>query len=94
MENFIPVEQMQNAPIEINQIIGDMDAAAIPITSLESTVQKNLDEYNEGKEEKDQMHWGMIAEKKFIPPDELLDSRQKLSDSVSKINLLLVNYLH
>ena len=85
--------ELENSPNEMNELYNYMDMVAEPLGDLEKAIQKKLSETNKNRDNDHKLDRGKIREQNFVSPDQLRDVREKLSEKISKINILLNNYL-
>lgn len=77
----------------MNELYNYMDMVAEPLGDLEKAIQKKLSETNKNRDNDHKLDRGKIREQYFVSHDQLRDVREKLSENISKINILLNNYL-
>ena len=85
--------ELENSPNEMNELYNYMDMVAKPLDDLEKAIQKKLSETNKNRDDDHKLDRKKIREQYFVSPDQLRDVREKLSENISKINILLNNYL-
>ncbi len=94
-ENFgilknIPQDQ---APIELNNLTNFLNMMGDPLTELEGSIRDKISEENKKNPDGKKIKREKAREYYFLTPDELRNAREKLSENISKVNILLNNYL-
>ena len=91
-EIFTP-EQQEQMPYELLTLSQSLSVMGTPLLTLDRQISKNLDKENEGKKDEEKLRQDEINEEYYITPDELREARAILSDNITKVNILLNNYL-
>ena len=88
--NEIPQDQ---APFEMNNISNFLNMLGDPLLELESAISEKLDAENKDKPDDKKLKRKDVKDEYFLTPDELRSAREKLSENIGKVNILLTNYL-
>ena len=91
--SIFPQQQQNQLPFEMVTIAHTLAVMGNPLSTLNNQVQDYIDEKNKDKAENEKIKRNDIREAKTLSVDQLRQAREKMSENVAKINILLFNYL-
>ncbi|MBQ6343480.1 MAG: hypothetical protein IJI41_10175 [Anaerolineaceae bacterium] len=93
LQEFFPEEARQNLPWEFTMIMSDIAGFGLPLSSLSNKVMFEFNRRNKRKAEADKLPLQDFKEQFVLTPDQLRDTREKMSANIGKLNLMLNQYL-